>query len=80
MTFQLTDDALDLEILKVLESEDKRMNEPQLATAIGQKSGGVSRVVFRCLDLQTRGLIFSVDQRFWKISISGKLMARKGVL
>jgi len=80
MTPQLSDSTLDLAILKTLDEDDLRMTEPQLATAIGAQAGGVTAVVLRCLSLHERGLIFSVDSRFWKISSSGRMALKKGEL
>jgi hypothetical protein len=81
MTFQLTDDALDLAILQVLNQDQRQaLTEPEICADIGANSGGVTAVVMRCLELQKRGLIYSVEQRFWKITTSGKLAVRKGVL
>jgi hypothetical protein len=84
--FRLTDEALDLEILRALHPEF-RMTETQINVAVGEKSGGVQRITARCLQLHDRGLIFTVPvcadevaRRFWKLTASGRLAVTKGVL
>lgn len=79
--FHITDEALDLEILKSLEGAfPMGLTEAAITRKVGELSGGEARVKARCQELQGRSLIFSVSNIFWKIAVSGRLAARKGVL
>lgn len=84
--FHISDEALDLEILKVLDEQPVAHERPGLTVqdiqfAIGDLSDSIHRVDLRIRDLERRALVFSTNNVFlWKISVSGRLAARKGVL
>lgn len=73
----LSDEALELEILRALEAGG--MTSDQVHDAVPEVA--FSRVYNRCTEMQKRGLIFFLPHGcVWKISSSGKLWLKKGGL
>jgi len=70
----ITDAALQELIMRQLEPEHA-LTEKDLTLFIRVEP---ERVKSCCADLQQRGLIYSVDYVFWKLTVSGRMALKNG--